>query len=92
MTLLQIDSAGIQNAVQQTGQVVASLLPGDWQLLAPAFTSVLTLITAAIIRAVEKGRMKREQKNRMRELVQIYLSKDADALHDKINEIQKRDL
>lgn len=92
MIPLEIDSLGIQNAVQQAGQLAASLLPGDWQLLAPAFTSVLTLITAAIIRAVEKGRMKREQRNQMRELVQIYLSKDADALENKINEIQKREL
>ena len=88
--LLNIDSAGIQQAVQQAGQVGTSFLPGDWQILAPAISSILTLITAAIIRAVEKGRIRREQRQERREIIQAYLQKDSGVLAEKINELQQK--
>lgn len=92
MIPFQIDSAGIQQAVDQAGQFAVSFLPGDYQLLAPAISSILTLITAAIIRAIEKASIKRQQRQEMRDLVQIYLAKDKEALDQKINEIQNRNL
>lgn len=91
MTLLSIDSAGIQEAVQQAGQIGINFLPGDWQILAPAISSILTLITAAIIRAWEKGQMKRKQRQERREIIQAYLLNDSAALAEKVSELQKKD-
>ena len=91
MTLLEIDSSAIQQAVQQAGQVGISFLPGDWQILAPAISSILTLITAAIIRAWEKGQMKREQRRERREIIQAYLLNDSAALAEKVSELQNKD-
>ena len=91
MTLLSIDSAGIQEAVQQAGQIGINFLPGDWQILGPAISSVLTLITAAIIRAWEKGQIKRQQRQERREIIQAYLLNDSAALAEKVSELQKKD-
>lgn len=90
--ILQIDSAAIQETVQTISKTGLSLLPPDWQILAPALSSIITIITAAIIRAWEKNKIRREQRQEMKDLIQVYLQRDETALHDKINEIQKKNL
>ena len=90
MILLQIDSAAIQQVVQSVTDTGTSFLPGAYKLLAPAISAVVTLITAAIIRAVEKGAMKKKQRAERQELIQAYLSKDSEALAEKISELQNR--
>jgi len=88
--ILQIDSAGIQQAVQQAADIGTSFLPGDWQILAPAISSVLTLITAAIIRAWEKAQIRKEQRQERRAIIQAYLEKDSAALAAKVSELQNK--
>lgn len=88
--ILQIDSAAIQEVVQIVTTTGTSFLPGAYKLLAPAISALVTLITAAIIRAIEKGGMKKKQRIERQELIQAYLSKDSAALAEKISELQNR--
>lgn len=93
MILLDIlDSLQIQKTVETVSNIGINLLPGDWQILAPAISSILTLITAAIIRAIEKAQIKKEEKKKAAEIIQAYLSKDEIELAKKIHELQKTKL
>lgn len=88
--ILQIDSAGIQEIVQSVTNTGTQFLPGAYKLLAPAISAVITLITAAIIRAIEKGKINKRHRIERQDLIQAYLSKDSAALAQKISELQKR--
>ena len=90
MIQLVIDSMGIQHTVDGIAKIGISLLPGDWQILAPAISSFVTIITAAIIRSIEKSKIQKNQRREMREIVQAYLEKDTASLSEKINDLQKR--
>jgi hypothetical protein len=87
-----IDSAAIQHAVQTATNAGTQFLPGAYQLFAPGITAIVTLITAAIIRAVEKRNIKRKHKKECQELVQAYLSKDTGLLAEKISELKSRNI
>ena len=88
--ILQVDSAAIQEVVQSVTNTGTQFLPGAYKLLAPAISAVITLITAAIIRAIEKSKIEKRHRTQRQDLIQAYLSKDSAALAEKISELQKR--
>ena len=92
MIQLQVDSAAIQEIIQTGAGVGLQFLPSNFQILAPAISSILTIITAAIIRFFEKKRIERERKKELRDIVQTYLDKDNTEFEKIIEEIQKKDL
>lgn len=92
MIPLDIDSTSIQNIVQNVAGIGLNLLPNNFQILAPAISSLITILTAAIIRYFEKKKIHQEQKETMRELMHLYLQKDSAELSKRIYEMQKKDL
>lgn len=88
--ILQIDSSSIQAIVQNITALGVSMLPANYGFLFPVITSTITAVTALIIRAVEKGKLKREHKQQTQEIVKAYLLKDKHALDRKISEILNR--
>lgn len=92
MILWEIDSAGIQELIQTGAGLGVQLLPQNFQILAPAISSVLTILTAAVIRYFEKRRIEKERKRELQDIVKIYLLKDKEELSKKISELQKRSI
>lgn len=62
------DSLAIQQTVQTVSNVGTQFIPAPWNLFGPAITSIVTIITGAIIRSIERGKMKRRHKKEIDEL------------------------
>ena len=85
-----IDSAAIQAAVSAAADAGTSFLPFPYKFLAPIISSLLTLITAAIIRHVERGQMRDKHNAEKSEIIKAYLSKDAEQLNKKLSDYEKQ--
>ena len=84
-----IDSAAIQSAVSAAADAGTSFLPFPYKFLAPIISSLLTMITAAIIRHVEKGEIKAKHNAEKSELIKAHLLKDTETLNKKLSEYGK---
>lgn len=89
--ILQIDSALIQQVTQEITGVGVSFLPLQYQLFAPAISAIITAITAAIIRHVEKKKIKSKHEKERAELIKAHLQKDAAQMGKIINKIKENE-
>ena len=85
-----IDSATIQAAVSAAADAGISFLPFPYKFLAPIISSLLTMITAAIIRHVESGQMRDKHNAEKSEIIKAYLTKDTEQLNKKLSEYGKQ--
>lgn len=88
--ILQVDSAAIQQAVQAVTGIGVQFLPKGYTILAPAISALITLATAAVIRAIERGGIKKRHRQERQEIIQAYLKEDSAALAEVISKLQKR--
>jgi hypothetical protein len=86
--ILQIDSTLIQQITQEVTGVGLTFLPLKYQLFAPAIGAIITAITAAIIRHVEKKKIKSEHEKERAELIKAHLQRDAAQMGKIINQIK----
>lgn len=86
--ILQLDSALIQQVTQEITGLGVSFLPLHYQLFAPAIGAIITAITAAIIRHVEKKKIKSKHEKERAELIKAHLQKDAAQMGKIINKIK----
>ena len=89
--ILQIDSALIQQVTQEITGLGVSFLPLQYQLFAPAISAIITAITAAIIRHVEKKKIKSKHEKERSEIMQAYLQRDTEEMARIIHEINKNE-
>jgi len=85
--ILQIDSALIQQVTQEITGLGVSFLPLHYQLFAPAISAIITAITAAIIRHVEKKKIKSKYEKKRSKIMQAYLKGDTEEMVKIINQI-----
>jgi hypothetical protein len=89
--ILQLDSALIQQVTQEITGLGVSFLPPYYQLFAPAISAIITAITAAIIRHVEKKKIKSNHEKERSEIMQAYLKRDTEEMARIIHEINKNE-
>ena len=89
--ILQLDSALIQQVTQEITGLGVSFLPPYYQLFAPAIGAIITAITAAIIRHVEKKKIKSKHEKERAELIKAHLQKDAAQMGKIINQIKEKE-
>ena len=89
--ILQLDSALIQQVTQEITGLGVSFLPPYYQLFAPAIGAIITTITAAIIRHVEKKKIKSNHEKERAELIKAHLQKDAATMGKIINQIKEKE-
>ena len=89
--ILQLDSALIQQVTQEITGLGVSFLPIHYQLFAPAIGAIITAITAAIIRHVEKKKIKSDHEKERAELIKAHLQKDAAQMGKIINKIKENE-
>ena len=64
---VDLDSVAIQQGVQTADQIGQKFIPAPWNVFSPLITFFVTTLTGAIIRAIEKGKMKRKHKRELEE-------------------------
>ena len=89
--ILQLDSALIQQVTQEITGLGVSFLPLHYQLFAPAIAAIITAITAAIIRHIEKKKIKSNHEKERAELIKAHLQKDAAQMGKIINKIKENE-
>ena len=75
MILCQIDSAGIQELVQIIVQFGSNYIPPMVKPLTPVISALVTALTAAIIRMIEKRKIQKSYEREINYLKHITLQK-----------------
>ena len=81
-----IDSSAIQQGVQIAVETGTNFLPFGWKFLGPVISTLATLITAAIIRHVEKRQINLLNNEQQQILLQRAIEAETELLKHKGNE------
>ena len=79
-----MDSLEIQQTMQVITGAGTSFIPSAWQWLTPLITALITIVTGAIIRAVEKGKLNKQHKAERAKLIQLALDSDKPELKKQL--------
>ena len=84
-----IDSALFQQIAAEVSRTSFAALPEPYLQFAPALGMIVTAITAAIIRHIEKRRILKQHRSEQNKIIQAYLQRDNVEINKIINNLKQ---